>query len=74
MNSPGEATPSKLKRASAPSLVQLDSPFSSYLNPAMAHNFSPLSERPIKKTLVLFDVDGTLTPARKVNFILSGES
>ena len=33
----------------------------------MAHTqFPPLNERPIKNTLVLFDVDGTLTPARKV--------
>ena len=32
----------------------------------MANKFPPLSERPIKNTLVLFDVDGTLTPARKV--------
>ena len=32
----------------------------------MAHNFPPLSERSIQDTLVLFDVDGTLTPARKV--------
>lgn len=35
----------------------------------MAHNFPPLSERPVKNTLVLFDVDGTLTPARKVDFL-----
>jgi hypothetical protein len=26
----------------------------------------PLNERPIKNTIVLFDVDGTLTPARLV--------
>jgi len=32
----------------------------------MAHDFPPLSDRPIKDTLVLFDVDGTLTPARRV--------
>lgn len=33
----------------------------------MAHTQYPaLNERPIKSTLVLFDVDGTLTPARKV--------
>ena len=35
----------------------------------MAHEqFPPLNERPIKNTVVLFDVDGTLTPARKVCF------
>ena len=27
--------------------------------------YPPLKERPIKDTLVLFDVDGTLTPARQ---------
>ncbi|KAJ8122052.1 hypothetical protein ONZ43_g1659 [Nemania bipapillata] len=27
--------------------------------------YSPLEERPIKNTIVLFDVDGTLSPARK---------
>lgn len=27
---------------------------------------TPFSERPIKDTIVLFDVDGTLTPARLV--------
>lgn len=32
----------------------------------MAAKFAPLSDRPIKNTLVLFDVDGTLTPARRV--------
>jgi hypothetical protein len=32
----------------------------------MATKFVPLSDRPIKNTLVLFDVDGTLTPARRV--------
>ena len=32
----------------------------------MADKFPPLTERPVKDTLVLFDVDGTLTPARKV--------
>jgi phosphomannomutase len=33
----------------------------------MADKFPPLSERSIPNTLVLFDVDGTLTPARKVS-------
>lgn len=27
----------------------------------------PLNERPIKNTIVLFDVDDTLTPARRVS-------
>lgn len=27
----------------------------------------PLHERPVKNTICLFDVDGTLTPARKVS-------
>jgi hypothetical protein len=39
-----------------------------FISLIMAHHFPPLSERPIKNTLVLFDVDGTLTPARKVDF------
>lgn len=30
-----------------------------------ASQFPPLDQRPIPKTLVLFDVDGTLTPARR---------
>jgi hypothetical protein len=47
------------------SLVNYQSHFISLI---MAHNFPPLSERPVKNTLVLFDVDGTLTPARKVDF------
>lgn len=29
-------------------------------------SFPPLAEREIKNTIVLFDVDGTLTPARLV--------
>lgn len=29
--------------------------------------YPPLAERPIKNTIVLFDVDGTLTPARLVS-------
>jgi hypothetical protein len=37
----------------------------------MGHDqFPPLSERPHKDTLVLFDVDGTLTPARQVPILL----
>jgi phosphomannomutase len=28
--------------------------------------FPPLNDRPIKNTICLFDVDGTLTPARRV--------
>lgn len=28
--------------------------------------FPPLPQRPIKNTICLFDVDGTLTPARRV--------
>ena len=32
--------------------------------------FPPLGERPLKNTLVLFDVDGTLTPARKVSCLI----
>lgn len=28
--------------------------------------FSPLEDRPLKDTICLFDVDGTLTPARLV--------
>ena len=31
-----------------------------------ASDFPPLAERPVKNTIVLFDVDGTLTPARLV--------
>jgi len=38
----------------------------SLITSTMAHNYPPLSERAIPNTLVLFDVDGTLTPARKV--------
>lgn len=29
--------------------------------------FTPLEDRPLKDTICLFDVDGTLTPARLVN-------
>ena len=28
--------------------------------------YPPLEARPVKNTIVLFDVDGTLTPARRV--------
>lgn len=28
--------------------------------------YPPLAERPVKNTICLFDVDGTLTPARRV--------
>lgn len=28
--------------------------------------FPPLEDRPVKDTICLFDVDGTLTPARQV--------
>lgn len=31
--------------------------------------YPPLNERPIKDTVVLFDVDGTLTPARRVCYL-----
>ena len=30
-------------------------------------SYPPLAEREIKNTIVLFDVDGTLTPARLVS-------
>lgn len=33
----------------------------------MAATFPPLEDRPIKNTICLFDVDGTLTPARQVS-------
>lgn len=29
-------------------------------------SYSPLQDRPLKDTICLFDVDGTLTPARLV--------
>jgi phosphomannomutase len=32
-----------------------------------ASSYPPLAERPITNTVVLFDVDGTLTPARLVS-------
>lgn len=38
-------------------------------SPAAA-SYPPLNERPVKDTIVLFDVDGTLTPARRVSFLL----
>ncbi len=28
--------------------------------------YPPLADRPVKNTICLFDVDGTLTPARRV--------
>lgn len=28
--------------------------------------YPPITERPVKDTICLFDVDGTLTPARRV--------
>ena len=34
--------------------------------------YPPLNERPVKDTIVLFDVDGTLTPARRVSALLGG--
>lgn len=34
---------------------------------ANASSYPALAERPIKNTVVLFDVDGTLTPARLVS-------
>lgn len=33
--------------------------------PVMAEQYPDLKDRPIKETICLFDVDGTLTPARK---------
>lgn len=30
-------------------------------------SFPPLEDRPLKNTICLFDVDGTLTPARLVS-------
>jgi hypothetical protein len=32
----------------------------------MSPTIAPFSERPRKNEIVLFDVDGTLTPARRV--------
>lgn len=32
--------------------------------------YPPLEERPVKNTICLFDVDGTLTPARRVSSFL----
>lgn len=34
--------------------------------PVSGVDYPPLEERPIKNTICLFDVDGTLTPARLV--------
>lgn len=34
-------------------------------SPTSTTSYPPLSHRPIKNTIVLFDVDGTLTPARQ---------
>jgi len=31
----------------------------------MAHQYPDLKDRPIKETICLFDVDGTLSPARQ---------
>lgn len=31
-------------------------------------SYPPLTERPLKNTICLFDVDGTLTPARLVSY------
>lgn len=31
--------------------------------------YPTLGERPLKNTICLFDVDGTLTPARRVRFL-----
>lgn len=35
-----------------------------------ASAYPPLDQRPIKNTVCLFDVDGTLTPARRVSLHL----
>lgn len=32
----------------------------------MSPSYPPLEDRPLKNTICLFDVDGTLTPARGV--------
>nr|POE63260.1 hypothetical protein CFP56_04163 [Quercus suber] len=37
---------------------------------AAASVVSALADRPVKNTIVLFDVDGTLTPARRVRGLL----
>jgi phosphomannomutase len=37
----------------------------------MAAQYPPLDQRPLKDTICLFDVDGTLTVARQVNVRLS---
>lgn len=34
----------------------------------MAYSYPPLEDRPLQNTICLFDVDGTLTPARRVSF------
>ncbi len=36
---------------------------------AAAPEYPPLEDRPLKDTICLFDVDGTLTPSRLVRFI-----
>jgi hypothetical protein len=36
-------------------------------NPLAPAPIIPLNERPVKNTIVLFDVDDTLTPARRVS-------
>lgn len=33
--------------------------------------YAPLEDRPLKGTICLFDVDGTLTPARLVSSFIS---
>ena len=40
----------------------------------MATSYPPLAEREIKNTICLFDVDGTLTPARLVSLISSPQA
>jgi hypothetical protein len=40
---------------------------------ASTATYPPLNERPIKNTICLFDVDGTLTPARRVSFTTSSQ-
>lgn len=36
------------------------------IQPTMVLSYPPLEDRPLKNTICLFDVDGTLTPARRV--------
>src|SRR5277367_5322425 len=47
-----------------PSIVSLQ--YLSSINMSALADYPPLTERPIKNTICLFDVDGTLTPARRV--------